>query len=114
MPLAREWFVIAFGCGVEGKDLGMKPSGQEDKGQGSSFEAYRPSSYHSSMGKTGVKSQPGKGSPSQRASGKGCPVSDSSTLGLPIPMSFLIAKSGWEQLTAPLAKRASQLLEAAA
>jgi hypothetical protein len=42
MPLARECFVIAFGCGVKGKDLGMKPSGQEDKGQDSSFWAYGP------------------------------------------------------------------------
>lgn len=37
-----------------------------------------------------------------------------STLGLPSPVSFLIAKLGWEQLTAPLARKAFQLLEAAA
>lgn len=41
-----------------------------------------------------------------------CPIS--STLGLPRPVSFLIAKLGWEPLTAPLARTASQLLEAAA
>lgn len=35
-------FVIAFGCGVEGRDLGTKPSGQEDMGQGSCCSACRP------------------------------------------------------------------------
>lgn len=54
----------------------MKPSGQEDKGQGSSFWAYWPSSDHSSTGKTGVRPQSEKRSPSQQVSGKGHPMSN--------------------------------------
>lgn len=91
----------------------MKPCGQEDR-QGNSFWASRPSSHHSNVGKTGVRPQPEKGAQARGQVTRDVPCPISYTLGLPFPMSFLIAKVGWEQLTAPLARRVSQLLEAEA
>lgn len=55
-------FVVAFGCGVEGKDLGTKPSGQEDKGDRAAAAA-RPAGpipTHSNVGDTGVSPRRGE------------------------------------------------------
>lgn len=78
----------------ERKDLGMKPSGWEDKGQGSSFWAYRPSSDHSRTGKTGVRPHPAKGSPSQKVSDRGHPSSNLLHPGAAPPSVLLVSQVG--------------------
>lgn len=93
----------------------MQPSGQEDKGQGSGCWACGPPSLPTAVWAklvSGPSQRKGAQARGQVAKDVPCPTSP--THGLPFPMSFLIARVGWKQLTAPLARRVSQLLEAAA
>lgn len=63
MPLAREWFCHSLWLWSEGKDLGMKPSGQEDKGQDSSCWAYKPPPYPQQYGQNWCQAPAREGEP---------------------------------------------------